>query len=677
MADTASKKHTAPSIWFQRKTRTEAAKALVEWNDEGILSNWSRAARAYLYGSAFEGYTMTSLSSFGCDVRVGDMTLEGSNIPIYVNRIRSMAQTFVALTGANDDPEPQFVTNDGTFEQEQAAEDMDRVVCAEYESQHGAYADFHGLCRKLELMVTTALGRGWVFVAPGNYGGRWKPEAEIDDGLSLNVVREHQYGRILTLSRSTWRDPEALISRYGKKHKQAILDNVDIVQPSVKSGAGVRSLPALNTSVEPSRRLVRVVQGWHVSTGKDDPGRELFTLKDGHCLEDNAWTRPSPPCRHIDYDEELSADGGTPLTHTIYRMFCRENEMIHDTDQLERAMPLALLLSARGTGEAGSVKKQLESSRGIEVLEVADVSALREVPLGGIPRKTMELMELYARLQQEIPGISGGHSQAAQANHVSSGIQASMEASLFPERHADFVMRFNRFRAVDCAELFVWAIQDIVANGDMYSAWSGDEETKKLIKGDQLDLDLSKYRVQIKPASARKDSVATRLQKAEKWLEDPTVTFTGADMAQFWKTYDVDRFSEELDAITGGVRRQIRKWRSLPIHKAQAQYRSPAKWMTIPGLESALRTVVADYEDARDSNVPDDRLLLWENYMNQCTSLIRTLKLDEARIQAEALGKAAAGASNGGKVAGAAGAAPGPGAGPGSSPVPAPGGAIN
>lgn len=657
----SDRRQSAPSTWNLERDKALAAKKLVEWNDEGIAANWTRASRAYLFASAFEGYTLTNLSGFGCNVLQTDLALDGDEVPITVNRVRALGKAFVAKTGANDDVVPQFVTNSGTFDQQQSAENMDRVVCAEYEQQQGAYADFHALCRKLELMVTTALGRGWVFVFPGNYGGRIKPEAEIDDGLTINMVREHQYGRIIRLSRSTWRDPESEIAKYPKK-RQAILENVEVMQPDIKAGSGIRAFPDLNTQVSPSLRLVRVVQGWSIGLGAKDPGREMFVLKDGTVLEDNRWDRPSPPCRHIDYEEELSAGGGTPLTQTIYRLFCREQELINDADQVERNMPCEVLLTRTGDQmSAGTtVKKQLESAKGIIVVEVPQVEgAVEAMEMKGLPRKTMELLTLYAGLQHEIPGISRGHADATQQKNISSGIQASLEASLFPELHADFVLRFNRFRAVDCAELFVWAIQDIVEAGDLYEVWAGDDETKRMVKGDDLDLDMQKYKIQIKPASSRKDSPATRLQKAEKWLTDPTVTFTGADMAQFWKTYDVDRFSEELDAITDGVRRQIRKWRSLPILEAQAQYRSPAKWMTIQGLESALRVVVADYEDARDSNVPEDRLGLWENYMNQCTSLIRTLKTEEAKLQAIAAGHNP-GAPNA--------------AGPGANPGPSPGG---
>lgn len=659
----------APSLWHLRRNKTEAAKALVEWNDECIVANWPRASRTYLYGSAFEGFQLMNLSGFGCDVQVQQLAIGAADVSIMVNRVRSMAVTFVAKTGANDDPVPQFVTNDGDFEQQQKAEEMDGVVCAEYEQQHGGYADFHSLCRKLELMVTSCLGRGWMFVFPGNYGGRIKPEAEIDDGLTIGVVREHQYGRILRLCRSTYRDPEALIAKYPKK-KAAILANVEVLQAHVKSGSALPVSLAAKQEVVPTQRLVREIQGWHISSGKNDPGREMFCLKDGTWLEDNVWNRDKPPCRSIDYEEELSAAGGTPLTHNIYQMFIAENRMYTDMDQLEQRMPYEVLVAEGGDEAAAAVKKQIESSKGVEVVGIPPGGKLTSMGLSGLPRKTTELVDRLANLQHEMTGVSRGHSDATQPKGINSGVQASLEASLFPERHADFVLRFNRFRAVDCAELFVWAIQDIVASKEDYAVWAGDSDVKKLIKGGDLDLDMNKYRIQVKPASARKDSVSTRLQKAERWLEDPTVQFTGADMAQFWKTYDVDDFSDELDGITKGVRKQIKKWRSLPLLQARAQYRSPAKWFTIQGLESALRIVVADYEEARDSNVPEDRLRLWENYMNQCTAILRTLKEEEARLAALASGKVAG--ANGSPVQNpAAAAAPRPGGSGGVQPVPA------
>lgn len=627
------RRQNAASTWFLRKTKADAAKALVEWSDESIRANAGKASLVYLYGSAYEGFTLTNLTGFGIDVRQ-DLVLDSLEIPVYVNRVRALAQTHVAKTGANDNPRPQFVCNGADYEQSLAAETMGHVVNCEYAQEHGAFPDLDALFRKLQLMITACLGRGWVFVAPRRVGEIVKPEAELDDGLTIGYVREMQHGRIITLCRSTWRDPEWLISQYPES-KEAILRNVEVITPEFKSGSAV--IPyAANSRALPCRRVVRVVQGWHCSTGPKDKGREMCALQDGTDLSDLEWTRRSPPGRYLDYDEELSGEGGTCLTHTIYRMFCREQEMIHDSDNLERNSPQRILAVQAGTGDAASVKKQCEAAPGILVLETSgDPNAIREVATTGLNKATTELLGMYAGAQHEIPGISRGHVDSAQPNHVSSGIQASLEASLFPERHADFVMRANRFRAVDVAELFVWAIQDIIESGEDYERWCGDENVKRRIKGNELDLDMTKYTVEIKPSSDRKDSVATRLQKAEQWLLDPTVQFSGADMAQFWKTYDVDHFSDELSAITAGVRRQIAKWRSLPLNEARASYLSPAKWMTIEGLQSALRTVVADYEYARDSKVPQERLALWENYMNQCVALIRTLRLEEAQLMGQ------------------------------------------
>lgn len=651
------RRQQAPSTWHLRKTKAEAAKALLEWSNEAIQENGPHASRVYIYGSAYEGYTLTNLNSFGADLRT-DLVLESLTIPVYVNRVRALVQTHVAKTGRNDNPRPQFVTNDADYEQAQAAEVMGHVVNAEYGCDHGAFPDIDHLFTKLQLLVESCLGRGWVFVFPRMVNGRMKPEAEIDDGLTIGVVRERQHGRVIRLVRSTWCDPEWLVSQYPES-REAVLRNIEMVTPELKSGSAVTPYSA-NGQVKHPRRMVRLIQGWHCSTGPRDPGREMFVLQDGTWLCDNVWERRTPPCRHIDYDEELSGEEGTSLTHTIYRMFCREQEMLHDSDNLERNSPQRVFEVQTGTPDAGSVKKQLESAPGILLLETGTGNAVREVATSGLNRATTELLTVYAGAQHEILGIPRAHSDGSQPSHISSGVQASLEASLFPERHADFVMRFNRFRAVDVAELFVWAIQDIVDSDETYEIWAGDEGVKRRVKGSDLDLDMTKYVVEIKPSSDRKDSVATRLDKAERWLQDPTVQFTGADMAQFWKTFDVDHVSNELDAITAGVRRQIQKWRALPLAEARASYLSPAKWMTIEGLQSAQRTVVADYEYARDSKVPQERLNLWETYMNQCVALIRQLRLEEAQLmaqaQAGAMSQSGAGA-DGSERAGTAGGA--------------------
>ena len=44
----------------------------------------------------------------------------------------------------------------------------------------------------------------------------------------------------------------------------------------------------------------------------------------------------------------------------------------------------------------------------------------------------------------------------------------------------------------------------------------------------------------------------------------------------------------------------------------------------------------ADFEDARLARIPEERLELWTNFMNQCVALIRKLRLEEAQLVAQA-----------------------------------------
>jgi hypothetical protein len=615
-----------------------------------MTGNWAKASKAYRFSCAYDGVTLTSqymASTAGFDDQVWD----GAEVPVIVNTVRRMVNTFVSKSFANDNPAPQMVSTDGTFEQRLAAEAIDETLMAEFELPHGQFSNINELHRHGGTISTCATGQYWVFAFPGD----GKVEAELDDGLTLGIVRSGRYGQILTLCRTIWRDPEWLCSRYPGQSAE-ILAAVETVQSQTRY-ADNRNSPtpsARNESKMVMRRVVRVHQGWRSQINEDTTGRELFCLKDGTCLEDNVWEHPGPPGRSWEFERELDGEGGVSLTQTVYRLFMRRNEALFDRDRAVHNMPLVGFLCQKGTGESEALNSQIQGATGVAIWEITGNvnSAIKAFEMPNLSQASTDLVNSYGEHMHDVTGIAKAQTSGARQPGTTSGLHESLTASYYTENFADAERRLIQFRAVDCAQLFIWALQKVVEN--KYSRWVGDAKKRRQLTGDDLDLDDSKYVLGIKPASEEKDSPKARLEKAERLLQDPAGRFTGADLVETWKTFDESHAENKAYRVESSVEGRCSKWlRATPEEMMQPNfYRSPLKWWRKEGLAAALSICSYEYDEAIDQGAPQNKLAYFERFMDECTELIDQEMQREAELAAMAGGAPPPpGASSGGPAA--------------------------
>lgn len=664
------------STWFERKTALEAGKALVAWNDECIRQNAPKAARSYIYAQTIENrrVELSNLAAFG---DLPDFKPDGDVFPITVNKCAALLRSFISSVFAGDTPMPLHVTNDADHEQQLRAENLDETIRVELQSKQGMFGDCSELDRHGGTIAVGSTGEYWVFAMPGT----GKVDLELDDGMTIGVVRDRQFGDIHTLCRSTWRDPEALKARYPNR-KAEIDACIDLVEPYVISG-GKEQARARNNDLLRKRRMVRVVQGWRVAIkgkskgkAKTIEGREMFVLKSGVHLEDNVWPWDEPPGDRWVFELQMDGEGGIPLTESVYRLDMRKNQMIYDADRTEYNTPHQTWLTQKGTGESESVKGQLQGAHGVKIVEITGnpAQAVKVQDSSGIKRNALELINMYDNAEHEVTGVSKAKIGGAASGQASSGIHEVWSASYFTERYADCERRLVQFRTVTRARKMARALKSVAAG--KYSVWVGDKKKRRQLKPRDFDLPDDKYTIEVKPTSEERDSPANRLKKIEKLASDPASMVTGKDLVDAMKTFDTDRAASEFDALDEFTRGQINIWRKEPLTELPKRYVSPLKWFGIPVLESALRIVSLELVKAMQDELPQERQDYFTRYADECTALIDGAKQKEldmqARAQASARAAAPPPAPTAGAVSGipvlpiaAAGAAPGPGAGPG------------
>jgi hypothetical protein len=167
----------------------------------------------------------------------------------------------------------------------------------------------------------------------------------------------------------------------------------------------------------------------------------------------------------------------------------------------------------------------------------------------------------------------------------------------------------------------VWALQKVVEG--KYSRWVGDGKKRRELTSKDLDLDDSKYVIQIKPTSEEKDSPKARLEKIERLVQDPAAKATAADLIEAWKSYDEKAVERRIYAAQEWTESQCSKWLRLPETELRSAYQSPSKWMRRDGLETALSICWKNYVDAREQEAPQSRLRYFEQFADECVELIQ------------------------------------------------------
>lgn len=622
-------KLAANSVWW-KMTGAEACKALVAWSDEAINANLFRASRAYRFASLFEGYTLNNLSGFGAEVN-NDQIFDGLNVPVIRNKVRRLVMTVINKAFANDNPVPQYTTRGASYDQSLKAENIDDLMMTEFDQEQGDFSDIHELWRQGGTIATSATGRCYIFAFPGEEN----VEAEVDDSLTVGVIKDGQYGPVQTLVRSVWKDPEATAEKYPWAADR-IMANIDERAAPVAAGGLTKNSTTSTAGPHISpRREVRIIQGWRCTVGKTK-GKRIYCLKDGTSLlpaDKGEWDKKRPPCAWWDYEKELSGEGGTPLTQTVYRMAMRQNEATHDMDRTQHETPQQTWLTQKGTSDGEAVKGQLQGAQGIKIVEIAGKpgDAVQMLPNPGLGRSSVELEQLYDNGMHDDTGIAKNQSSGSGQPGTTSGIQESLRASYLTENLADQTRRLVRARAVDTARIFLWALQEMIADkGSKFERYVSNGK-KKLTPAD-LDLDESKYVTQIKAASDEKDSPKTRLQKAEQLMKDPTAQFTGADMVEMWKTNDIDRLTEQMFAIEEWIEEQHKRWLKSSASEMGKDtfYQSPSKWMRKEGLATALRLTTAARLWAEQEGAPPERIKYFDTFCDECVALIEAEERREA-----------------------------------------------
>jgi hypothetical protein len=590
--------------WYRQEPE-QAALSLIGRCTRAIQDNASRMSEALVFGSLFEGCELTSFDERGY-VHDSDQVFRDLDVPVVRNTCRSIVQTGLSKMTAQDSPLPQFMSNGGDWSTRTKAVRLDRLVCAEYAQPQGPFANLHELFRHGANIAMAATGSFGVFFLPG-------PDSivcELDDTLTHGIEASGKFGRIVSLVRTVWYNPEEAIARW-PDFEAEILANEELMPHGVQDEAG---------ALKPERG-VKVCMGWRVALGKKNFGREMFVLKDATILKDDReYKRDRPPVAYWHYERSLYGHWGVSLTRTIYAQCVRINQIIADVDYAEHNSPQGMVLFRKGAAKPGD----LEKAKGWNLVELTGTGLLGDgIQVVDPPKfasQSVELLLFHESGAHDTSGISSQHAGAKKASGTTSGKHENMVAALFTERFADTERRLIDMRTTMSARLIVWALQDMIEEVPDYKRIYAKGDYVEEITLKDLDLDLDRYTISIAPVSEDKNSPRARLERADKWFEGGQMT--GAELLAFQQDYDDKAKSQLALAQENWLERQIDMW----LHADEVKYQGPIQWMD---LQAAAKTVAQALLIARTKGAPGDKMVWFTQFLDEVQTFI-----DQASAQA-------------------------------------------
>jgi hypothetical protein len=588
----------------------DSAKALMARCAQATTDNEERRARAILFGSLFEGCTLTTFNGVGYDL-VSSQAFKLIETPIIRNTLRSIVMTLLSKLFCIESPLPKAMSDGGDWNQRSKAEDIDQFLECEFGLPQGEFNNSDDLWNQAGMISMAAVGSAAVVVSPG-----WdQVEMQLDDTLNMGVDRTGRWGAPRTVVRTAWADPEEMVFANLRKHKQAILESVETVEDPLEATRMGRGMTGK------SQRQVRYFQGWRCRVrGRD--GRRMVVLKNGTVLEDRPYTRKEPPVVLFHWERQLAGDWGTPHTQTVFEEVLRQNERLADVDDLVANSPGALLLAPK------QVQSQLGQARGWQRCETDFPEKIKIAIPEKLDRQALELAKEHELGAHNAAGVNQAQTSASKAKGTQSGLHEDLVAHLFSERFADQQRRLTFAKVEATSRRFLWAAQDMVEAGrtEFIRQWrSKDGKTYRKLNVADLDLDDSRYVFTIAAVSEDKNRPETRAKKADDYLR--LNMLTGAEWLQTQKDLDVDSATKLSNGQYEWVESQIKKWTREPLETMPDIYRSPTHWLDpkAAGKQAQLAKLTAE-----DAGCPEERLAWFDKFMDECVVLARKQALDAA-----------------------------------------------
>lgn len=535
----------------------------------------------------YEGKELTGLDGDNFDNLIS-VVYDGA--PLINNRAQSVVDTLQAKLAALDEPRPQFVVTDGSYEQKRQAVWLDRFVEGLYYQRRGQWDNTWHMWRHAFLLAAAATGSVALKIFP-NFASK-RVEVELHNTLDMWVDPiECRYGGPLSYGETTWFDAEMLADTYTK-----FAD--DIMRQAGADAAAARG-SRLNTS---DGLQVKCHTLWRCRTKADEPGK--YALVCGKStLEFEDYEYDSPPFAFYHFRPRLAGFWAASATSTFYDSVVRENQVLARMDEGEARSQTVIQYY-----DASVVQRSQLSVPKHIVLIPYDGKNGPPPPPFAMPwygQQAPELMRIHGQNTHDASGVSVTATTGQVPSGMTAGVAIRLTLSQLNERLAPRQRDIVNAVAVKTADLYARAAKELYdEDGSFSSKWYGKGFISEMQGADCLSLPLEICTVQVRPVSEKKNSPADRIQLANELVQQGIIT--GGDWMDALRTMDTPGVSQRFSRVETWCEKLFDRILYAPASKM----RDPGFYLTPPkflDLDYAMALATDAYLSAQIDDVPDER----------------------------------------------------------------------
>lgn len=503
---------------------------------------------------------------------------------VTLNIVQSMVDTVTSKITKNR-PKLSFLTNGGDYTLQNRARKLSKFISGQFQ-QSKYYKKSTQAFRDACILGTGAVKiyRNGTEVCAERV---FIPELTVDDNESI-------YGEPRQLHQTKYINKDVLIGMF-PEHEEYIVALVS--NPSVLGA---------NQSFDPSSNMIKVIESWHLpSSSEAEDGLHCISIAN-KTLMSEPWTKKYFPFVFLRWQERPIGFFGQGISEQLTGLQLEINKILRT---IQIAMHLVSVPKLLVDAASKVVPAHLNNKIGgiIKYYGKAPTYAA----LGSIPSELfMQLDRLYTRAF-EVVGVSQLSAQSTKPAGLNSGKALRTYNDLESERFLEVSYRYEQ-SFIEAAEIFIDLAKDINESlGGKYEVNSASSKFLDTIKWEDVDMDSSKYSMQIFPMAALSGTPADRLSDVQELLaagfiskEDGMKLLDFPDLEQFYKfnnagSVDIDKAIELI--VEDGV------------------YQTPEPYQN---LALGIQKMQQAYLHYRTSGLSESSLELFRRWMEDATVLI-------------------------------------------------------
>jgi hypothetical protein len=570
--------------WWLSKDDSELCKSVFSYVNHLDKNQSYRAGENYkflrMYGNA-------DIYGFGQFNFSRAETSYATQNRVTLNVVQSMIDTVVSKITKNQ-PRPMFLTEGGDWSIQRKAEKLTQFVEGQF-----YYTDFYQKAAQA-FQDSTIFGTGCLKIFRD--GSDIKVERVFIDEIKTDDA-ESIYGSPRQMHQSKWIHRDVLKAAFPDKAEWIELAQRDSSEEYIQK-----------STWSASTDMIKVVESWHLPSGKDaKDGRHVINIEN-QCLLDEEYKKDYFPFIFFRWGMRPLGFYGQGIAEQLSGIQIEINKILRT---IQVSMHLVSIPKIFVEASSKVVSAHLNNKIG-GIIKYAGVKP-EPGQLGSIPPELFaHLDRLYTRCY-EIVGVSQLSATASKPSGLNSGKALRIYNDIETERFMSVGRRYEQ-AFMDASKQIIDLAKEIDSDteGGLRVQVKG-KRFMETIKWSEVDLDEDKYIMQVFPTSALSQNPASRLQEVQELLQAGFVS--KEDGMKLLNFPDLQAYYNLANAGVEDIERQM----EIMIDKGE--YQTPEPYQN---LALGITKMQQAYLMYRSQNAPEDRLELFRRWISDAESLIQS-----------------------------------------------------